>query len=415
VRALRLLFLLGALTPLRAEEVISWPAAVEEAKAHNPGLAAAAASARSAQSSYRGSFSDFLPQVTGSGSASKSDGDAGFGGSADSRYSVGLTARQSLFAGLRTQAGTRAARANYDAARAGLDQTAAQLHFNLKNAFAELLEAQENIVLTRAIAQRRKQNLDLVELRYEGGREHKGSFLRIRASWRQAAYDVARAERAVRVARRRMAGLLGRDAFSLFSASGTFDLAPPVAPDFEGLAKNVPAVREAEARARAARAALAVARGQFLPDLDVSASATQSDDQWPPKNDSYSVGLTLSVPIFSGGRRYYDWRSAQADDARARLNFQDARLQTLLDLEDAHAAYMDAVERADVQREFLDAAETRAQIARGQYTSGLLTFDNWDIIENDLISSQTTLLSSRRNALTAQAAWERAQGKGLTP
>jgi outer membrane protein len=73
------------------------------------------------------------------------------------------------------------------------------------------------------------------------------------------------------------------------------------------------------------------------------------------------------------------------------------------------------VEKLKVDQAFLDAAKTRADIARTKYNNGLMTFENWDIIENDLIQRQKSFLQSQRDRVVAEAAWEQAQGKGVIP
>ena len=63
----------------------------------------------------------------------------------------------------------------------------------------------------------------------------------------------------------------------------------------------------------------------------------------------------------------------------------------------------------------MKAAQVRAEIARSQYTSGLLAFEDWDLIENDLIENEKQALLARRTAARAAAAWDRALGKGVLP
>jgi outer membrane protein len=45
----------------------------------------------------------------------------------------------------------------------------------------------------------------------------------------------------------------------------------------------------------------------------------------------------------------------------------------------------------------------------------MLSFEDWDRIENDLISSQKDDLSGRLNAILAEASWEQVQGKSRLP
>ena len=55
------------------------------------------------------------------------------------------------------------------------------------------------------------------------------------------------------------------------------------------------------------------------------------------------------------------------------------------------------------------------QGSRNKYNNGLQSFEDWDGIENDLITRQKTSLLSSRQRIVAEANWEQAQGKGVIP
>ena len=74
-----------------------------------------------------------------------------------------------------------------------------------------------------------------------------------------------------------------------------------------------------------------------------------------------------------------------------------------------------AIERLKVDESFRAAAIARAEIARRKYNNGLLSFEDWDIIENDLIFRQKNYLSSLQTRVTSEAAWERDRGTGAIP
>jgi outer membrane protein TolC len=84
-------------------------------------------------------------------------------------------------------------------------------------------------------------------------------------------------------------------------------------------------------------------------------------------------------------------------------------------LEQAYSGYVQAVEQVNVSQAFVEAAQTRAEISRAQYNNGLLTFNDWNLIENDLTQRQTNYVVSQRDRVSAEAAWEQAQGKGVIP
>ncbi|MGH7818150.1 MAG: TolC family protein, partial [Candidatus Binatia bacterium] len=163
--------------------------------------------------------------------------------------------------------------------------------------------------------------------------------------------------------------------------------------------------------ADAAEAQVTIARSGYYPELAGTASVSRRSESFPPEENVWSVGVDLSFPFFPGGRSFFDVRGARADEARARANVRRVEEQEALDLESAFVTYADAVENVDVQKQFLAAAEVRAEIARAQYTNGLLSFEDWDLIENDLISAQRAHLQSRRDAEIAAAQWSFARGE----
>ena len=66
-----------------------------------------------------------------------------------------------------------------------------------------------------------------------------------------------------------------------------------------------------------------------------------------------------------------------------------------------------------MQREFLEASKERAKIAEAEYSIGLISFDNWIIIEDDFASAKTNFLTAELNALLAEANWIQAKGGTL--
>lgn len=402
----------------RAEPPLTLDDCLAEAAGNNPDLAAARESVQKATYQYKASRSDNLPQLSANAGQSRSHRETATAGedSTSDSSSMGVSARQTLFTGGRNSAAVEQAAAAKESADIQLRITEARLTLDVRQAVADLLYAQDAITLTEAIAQRRSNNVDLIQLRYDGGKEHKGSLLYMQAVYRQALLDVAQAKRALRVALQTLARVLGsRDAEPLTVAGPLVAETPGPVPDFAALALETPDHLLSAAQVRAARAGVASARSGFYPDIAASAGASRGGEDWPPDQDEWSVGVSLSYPFFPGGRNILDVRSAKAEQRRAEASARSSGDQIVLNLQQAFAGYENAVERADVQAQYVNAAEVRADIARTQYTNGLLSFDNWDPIENDLINQQKNLLASRRDAVIAQAAWEKAQGKSRLP
>lgn len=391
---------------------LTWEEVVRETSQKNPDLAAERASVRIAEANYKASLAPFLPTLNGHLNVSRTDSEFSI---PSNEFGASLSAGLNVFNGF-GDVGRRAQnRANLDAARARYNSVSAQLSQLLKNAFTRLVFAQEQLALTTAIADRRRENLRLVQLRYEGGRENKGSYLRTKADYNASLFDVNQASRTLHVAQREMGRAIGRGGYETLIATGTIPVgAIPVAlPNFEALAKQTPDYVQSDAERRRTESGVIVARSGFSPTLGANASAGRTSGTWfPDDNDRWTIGAALSIPIFSGGSTYQDVQRAKAERDRATFDQVSVDQQLALNLEDAFTGYVNATENINVQNEYAEAARVRAEIARGQYANGLISFFDWDGIENELITRQKSKLAAWRDAVIAEAAWENTQGTG---
>ncbi len=389
---------------------LSWDQAVVLARQNNPDLKSAALSVESAESSYKGTFSDYFPQISASGGYTKSRS----GGVTSNDHSYSLSAQQSIFSGFRTWASQSHARTQKDVAGADFSLTASQTLFDLRSAFVNLLYTQENLALLEKIRARREDNLRLIELRYQAGRENRGSLLRSRAQLSQAKFEVDSAKRELRTVQKRLSSIINAPDFEVNTVTGSFQTASKdSAPDFESLILRTPRYQKAARQLKLSQSAVVTARSDFFPSISVSGSGRRRGDEFPPETDSWSVGASASYAIFSGNRTHYNVQQSKLERSRASQNLVSVRRSLEVSLEDAFLKLQDAAGQAQVQSEFLDAAQERASIARAQYTNGLVTFQDWDIIEGDLISAQKQNLSALRASALSEANWQLSIGAGF--
>lgn len=375
------------------------------------------------------STSNFLPQVTGSygydaGNSSRVNNfsgttldNVGSGDGIRQTQSVSVRATQNIFSGMERLGRVQAAKADKRFANWSLEEVKAQISRDLKAAVAQLHFAQKRIRLSRQIIQRRNENNENVELRYEGGNENKGSYLLATASLESARFEEMQAKNDLEVARQDLARVLGREDGSEITVTGMPPVSAPKTADqnWEKLAAETPQYRQAEAQAKNAAAGVTVARSGFLPSVDASTVVTKRLDDRADGDVNWSAGLDVTLPIFNGLNNYYSTRSAAATHRAARYNQASVRQKNLTSIKDAWNSYVESVKALEVSRKLLDAARARAEISRSRYNNGLITFENWDIIENDLISRERAMLETERDRVIAEANWELAQGRNAFP
>lgn len=390
---------------------LTWEDSVADAARVNPSLASSRLSVDASRALYYSSFNGFLPSLTLSNSVSESNT------SRTPSYSATAAAGITLFSAGRA-ASVRAASASLNAAEASLRASSAGLRSTLRQSFSSLLFAQASLVTSRRIVEIRRHDSELVTLRYDAGRESKGNMLRSKAQALQAELAVVSGERDERTAQRDMSRQLGREGFEAFVASGAFasTLPPPRPADFRELLPLRTDVAIAEAALRSSKASLDSTSSVFWPTLSANYSRSRSGPtEFPSRTNSWSAGATLSYALFGGGpaAAILDTRAARLGYERTQSDLQAARQAALSDLENAWSNYADASDQVEVQNALLEAARQRNDEADVRYGSGLLSFDNWEVIVSDRVSTERQALSARRAAMDAETAWHRALGRAL--
>jgi len=421
--------LLLAANDSRAEEVIEWKECVKEAKQKHPDLMSALEKVNQAKAAKEITRSAVLPQITGNASETTSKGPS-FSSSTSSSsgtiatstvrkptttYEYDVTGQQLLFDGFKSSYDLSTAERKIVSSRYNYDVTSSNIRLRLRTAFADLLSAQELLKVTEEIEARRKQNLELVRLRYEGGREHRGSLLTSEADLAQASYEVNQARRNIYFSQRQLIKELGRSSFTAMLAKGELEVkdADRERPDFDRLAQTTPLLQQLIAQKEAARFGLKSAYANFFPQVYANGSIGNTNVNVFPDKNEWSVGTTLMFPFFDGGNRFATASQAKAALGQATDDEKSGRDGVILTLADTWTKLQNATENVAVQRKSLEAAQERAKIAEAEYSIGLLSYDNWIIIEDNLVSAKKNFVNSETIVLIAEAGWIQAKGGTL--
>ncbi|MFA7272171.1 MAG: TolC family protein, partial [Candidatus Omnitrophota bacterium] len=209
-----ILFPLFFFSKARAEEILTWQDCIKEAAKNHPDLIAAIEETKQSQAAKKITASALYPQVDASLDASTariaSDNNPA---SVGDSYNYGISATQLIFDGTKTIQDVKAAAENIKASQQNYKYTSTQVRLNLRTAFVNLLRAQDLIKVTEDIVRIRKENYELITLRYVSGLEHKGALLTAEANLAQARFQVAQAKRDVVLAQRQLTKEMGRKGF----------------------------------------------------------------------------------------------------------------------------------------------------------------------------------------------------------
>ncbi len=398
--------------PLSAQE-LSWDDARRLALEHNPSVKAARAAMEQAGYSYLASVNSYLPQVSVSHSVNRSGGD---NSSPSDRWSASISASQELL-NLRTVSTVKSARISREKAEADYLAASASARQALAGAFADLLFAQRRVDVQRKIHGIRLENAKLIRLKYECGMESKGNALYTEALAGNAAVAVKRAERDLASARRALAEAIGLEGSPALAAKGGIEV-----PDFaldgsavDSALEQSPRMVAAKKTLEAARERVSSARYYAYPSLRASGSYGWSGDTEFPRDKNWSMGLSLSLPLFSGGPTYYSSNLSAYKKAltAAEQDFKAARIALAASLRSGYDSYLSAAETAGAGVGLLAANEERYREAQIKYMAGKISFIDLVNVEQNFVDSDLNQLDYARTAHARKNALEQLLGVAM--
>jgi outer membrane protein TolC len=158
-----------------------------------------------------------------------------------------------------------------------------------------------------------------------------------------------------------------------------------------------PDLMAAEARGRAARASIDMARTAGLPRLSLSASPSWQDNGSVSANGQ-SIGLALTLPLFSGYETTYRTRAAEARADAAKAQHETLSRQVALEVWTSHQDLITATQSIRTAADLLTSAEQSERVALGRYKAGVGTI-------LDVLNAQSALASARVQRIQAALDW----------
>ena len=264
-------------------------------------------------------------------------------------------------------------------------------------AYFNVLRAGRNLEVKRETLRQRESLLKQAQAYFEAGIRAKIDVARAEANLYGARAQWSQAENDVRVARITLLNRMGVEgpADFLLSDSLAAETIPGTLPSLLAEAeRNRPELKSLRDRARAAAQAVRFARGGYLPVLAGAAGIGYGGDE-PPLDQNYTVGVTLSVPVFSGFLTREQVKEAEASLSSVRHELTDARRRVLLQVEQAAYGVSEASERIGARKKEREASDENLRLATARYEVGA-----GDIIE--MIDAQVQMTQADTATIDAQ-------------
>ena len=260
------------------------------------------------------------------------------------------------------------------------------------------------VAAARESEQASAESLKAAEARYRVGTGTPADRLQAQTAASQATLVRIQAEGNARTALGVLANAMGLDAQEAPTFAPPGETVPDAAfardlNDLIAAAKRArPDLIAAEAQLQGARASIEVARAAGMPSISLTAGKSYSDMDALGTTRGSSVGVTLSIPLFTGFSNTYQVRSAQSQmEAKAAQRDQLAK-QVSLDVWRAYYALTTSGESVRASADLVASADASAKVATGRYKAGV-----GGIL--DLLNAQSALASARQQSIQAQYNW----------
>ena len=344
--------------------------------------------------------SDRLPAVDGFGEAGV---DASFGDNSDADAALGLTGIYNPDINGRLSAEIEQQLALTQGAAYQVADARRLVAASVALSYIELKRSQERLELLGESTALQERTLNIVTLRYGAG-------LSANLDVRRAAADLAqtRAQRGLielsrADAMNSLAVLIGE----LPSTDATLSEGDGGIPAFVGgpprgvpadLVRRRPDLLVAEADLAAASAAIGIQRADLYPSLSIpgriGVDALGAFDI--VSSVIGSISALIDIPIFDGGRRRAEVRSAEAEAEASLADYRQLLLEVLAEVETSLVAIQSYQDRLDALSDAIEQSEVAFEQSNALYREGLTSLF-------EVLDVQRQLISSRQDYVDAQA------------
>ena len=337
-------------------------------------------------------------------------------------YSSGFLASVDLFDGGQRFFEIRRARMNVAAADANEIFSRYNISLAVKREYFAVLAARESEAAARSQLEQAEQQLRVASARVAAGAATKSDSLRSVILLGNARLALLTAQNNLRVANSALTRLVAAPELvtaELVLDSLDTDITPLDSATLAELAETGPAVDQAAAAERAARAGVRVARTAYLPRIGISYRRGGSgfDKTFGIGDDPFAysdaLSLNMNFNVFNQwGREEQIARAKVAEDI-AEANLRDARLQSQQLLTQYQGAMQTAQQRVAIQLASVAAAEEDLRVQQQRYALSASTLLDVLTSQTQLDEARAALIQARYDYRVARAQLEALIGRDL--
>lgn len=292
----------------------------------------------------------------------------------------------------------------------------------VKQAFYAVLLAKEAFSVYKNVYENALQNFSQTEKRFNAQKASELDYTRAKATVANAIPNVYNSESAVILALWQLKAVMGVDLDEAIDVAGSledystdmyYDIA---AEDSVSLDKNT-TVRQLAIQAEQLANTVKLQQYAYIPTLSLAFSYSInamtndfkfSEYRWTPY--SYA-GLSLSIPIFSGGKRYNDVRQAKVQAAELDLQRMNTERQLRISIRQNLTTMQTNIRSLSAAKDAVQTAQKAYDISAKSYNVGRSTITDLNDAQLALTQSKLSVSQAVYNFLVAKSQLEQTLGQ----
>jgi outer membrane protein len=391
-----------------AAESLSLEDCISLAKKNNLELAQAKIAVEQARAGVMDAYSSYYPSIDLSSGYKYGEGYLEEGS-----YSTNIDVQCPIFTGGYVRAGTKSANARVKMEKENYRLTENEIILTVKEAFFKILQKQDQATLIDDILKRRKEDLAIIKLKYDAGRESSPAVKEAEANLLQAEYDKMEAQEELSLAKVALNLLLGRPRREELSVK--YEDEDIEFPPLEEIVKEAkterPEIRAEISNKEVLKAQVTQAKSEYFPTISLSSSYGLQGNKFLEQETDWSVGISLSLSIFNGFSTKAKVREATLSLKEEESKIQDLEQQIEEEIEQTWVNLELAEKNREVSDKTLEAAHEMYELTKLQYEQARTSYLFLQQKESALTQAEYNYVNALYNLRIARASLQKAWGR----
>lgn len=316
----------------------------------------------------------------------------------DTTYSNTLRLTQPVWYGNEVLLNKDIAEFRIETARSNYESTLEDKIFSLVQAYYGVLQAEGLVEIREEALDIANEHLRIVENNLEAGLVIRRDLLQSKIEQRKAEEDLQAAENDLKIAKRRFNQLLtSQENYSLQKPELNLDLNLNQEELYQTAVENSAQLHSLEINKKIVEINKRIKEIPQRPRININGSYTWEGDKFFAEDESWSVTVTGSIPLYDGGKSKIEADKQQREIDKLNNSISDLLENIDIEIEDSILSVKELEEKIRLERLSLENAAESLEIANKSYQAGVAK--NVDVInaQSTYRQAQISLLQSEYN------------------